>query len=103
MTVAESAIDILVVGYFDPVLADHVIRLAAIGEKVSVSLLDPPDPLLPARARAELVAALGSVEQVIIGDARAQAKRIIDFTVADLAARQELIDRVRQRSAQPVV
>ena len=94
------SVETLVVGYFDPVIAAHVSRLLALKEPVTVSLLDPPDEILPARARAELVAALGCVETVIIGDARGKivAARTIDFTAADLQTRQELVERIRHRS-----
>lgn len=99
--VSGRVFDRFVVGYFDPVVAAHVTRLEALGGPVTVSLLDPPDAILPARARAELVAALGSVETVIIGDARAQARQVIDLTGADLETRQALIERIRHRSAPP--
>ena len=90
----------LAVGYFDPVVAAHVSRLLALKGPVTVSLLDPPEEILPARARAELVAALGCVDTVIIGDARTlvSAARTIDFTAADLQTRQELVERIRHRS-----
>ncbi len=89
----------LVIGYFDPVLAAHVSRLSALTGPIAVSLLDPPDEILPPRARAELVAALGCVDLVILGDARGQvhAKQVIDVTAADLVTRQTLIERIRQR------
>ena len=90
----------LVVGYFDPVVAAHVSRLLELKAPVTVSLLDPPDEILPARARAELVAALACVEAVIIGDARGvSAARTMDFTSADLQTRQDLVERIRHRSA----
>ena len=90
----------LVVGYFDPVVAAHVSRLLALESPVTVSVLDPPEEILPARARAELVAALSCIETVIIGDAREKvsAARTIDFTAADLQTRQELVERIRRRS-----
>lgn len=93
------AVATLVLGYFDPVLAAHVERLQALGGPVTVSLLDPPEEILPARARAELVASLACVERVIVGDARAivQAERIADLTVEDLGTRESLIERIRQR------
>lgn len=89
----------LVLGYFDPVLAAHVSRLSALTGPIAVSLLDPPGEILPARARAELVAALGCVDIVILGDARGHvhAQQIVDLTAADLATRQTLIERIRQR------
>ncbi len=105
LTPAQAAgltFDTLVAGYFDPVVADHVERLSSLG-KVTVSLLDPPDEILPLGARAELIAALDCVDRVVTGDVRAQAKTVIDFTAGDLATRDALIERIRQRSATPVV
>lgn len=92
---------VLVVGYFDPLTADHARRLDALGSGLTVAILDPPDPLLPAQARAELVAALSSVENVVVGDPRGHMRsgRTVDETTADLAARQALIDRIVTRSA----
>jgi hypothetical protein len=100
ITLAEAAgrvIDTLVVGYFDPVLAAHVTRLQQLGNAVTVSVIDPPEEILPTRARAELVAALACVSQVILGDARPLAKHVIDMTDADLDSRRQLIERIRQR------
>jgi glycerol-3-phosphate cytidylyltransferase-like family protein len=57
----------VVTGYFDPLLADHARRLREIRagfEALVVLLAAPPDPVLDARARAELVAALGPVNYV---------------------------------------
>ncbi len=62
----------LVSGWFDPLLAVHAARLDEIPDQfpVAVQIVNPPDPLLPARARAELVAALGRVELVILDEAQ---------------------------------
>lgn len=86
----------LVVGYFDPVLAGHAERLAAHGAGLVVSLLDPPEEVLPVRARAELVASLACVRHVIPGDARGvvAARRVIEESSADLTARDTLIARI---------
>ncbi len=62
---------VLVTGFFDPLLAGHARRLAALrrdGYRLAVLLSDPPDPVLPLRARAELVAALGAVDFVLLAD-----------------------------------
>ena len=98
---AALAPAVLVLGYFDPLTADHAERLAALGHNLTVAVLDPPEPLLPARARAELVAALRCVDHVIVGDppANIKAGRFIDATHADAAARQALIERIVARSA----
>lgn len=59
----------IVIGYFDPMHAGHVRRLHEIcneGERIAVILADPPEPILPAQARAELVAALDCVAAVVV-------------------------------------
>ena len=74
-----------VVGYFDPMHAAHVRRLAELcagGKRINVVVADPADPILPAQARAELVAALGCVEQVVIGE-RVTGPDVIDERAAD--------------------
>ena len=55
----------VVTGYFDVLVADHVRRLREIARgsgAVFALVLDPPQPLLSGRARAELVAALGVID-----------------------------------------
>lgn len=58
----------VVVGYFDPLLAAHAERLEELAGdgKLLVLIASPARPLLPAAARAELVAALRVVERVVI-------------------------------------
>jgi hypothetical protein len=58
-----------VAGNFDPLLAEHVRLLrkyAAPGRRLVVEITNPPRPLLTQRARAELVAALGMVDYVVL-------------------------------------
>jgi bifunctional ADP-heptose synthase (sugar kinase/adenylyltransferase) len=57
----------VVSGYFDPLLASHARRLTELkgGAKLIVAIEDPPRPILPARARAELVAGLRAVDFVV--------------------------------------
>ena len=57
----------VVSGYFDPLVASHARRLAGLkrGAKLVVAIVDPPRPILPPRARAELVASLGAVDHVV--------------------------------------
>jgi bifunctional ADP-heptose synthase (sugar kinase/adenylyltransferase) len=64
---AEGAM--VVSGYFDPLLASHARRLTGLkgGAKLIVAIEDPARPILPARARAELVAGLRSVDFVVEG------------------------------------
>jgi bifunctional ADP-heptose synthase (sugar kinase/adenylyltransferase) len=57
----------VVSGFFDPVLASHAERLADLkpgGAKLLVLIAEPDEPILPARARAELVAGLRIVDYV---------------------------------------
>jgi len=58
-------------GYFDPLLAEHVKRLRELakpGRLLVVEVANPEAPLLPQRARAELVAALAMVDYVVLGN-----------------------------------
>lgn len=57
----------IVSGYFDPLLASHAERLQSLkreGTPLLVLIADPGNPILPARARAELVAGLAVVNHV---------------------------------------
>ena len=61
----------LVSGYFDPLTAAALASLERLraetpGPLVAV-ITDPENPVLPARARAELVAALALIDYVVIG------------------------------------
>ncbi len=58
----------VVSGYFDPVLASHAERLSALkraGVPLVVAIAEPEHPILPSRARAELVAGLAAVDHVV--------------------------------------
>ena len=83
-------------GRFDPLLAAHAHRLAELSEGADlliVTVMDAgPDNILPAEARAQLVAALAAVDCVVIGRAPAHAEDI-----AEGALRGELAEHVRQR------
>ena len=60
-----------VAGHFDPLLAEHARKLrerAAPGQTLVVEITNPENPLLPQRARAELVAALEAVDYVVLGN-----------------------------------
>jgi bifunctional ADP-heptose synthase (sugar kinase/adenylyltransferase) len=61
----------LATGWFDPLLPAHARRFAGLRDGCAclVALIcDPPQPLLPARARAELVAALSAVDFVVVAE-----------------------------------
>ena len=64
----------VVSGYFDPLQVSHAQRLGELAEGVGrliVVIRDPAAPLLPARARAELVAGLEVVDYVVLPDGAA--------------------------------
>lgn len=73
-----------VAGYFDPLLTEQIRRLRSLkrdGAKLGVIVRNPPTPLLSQRARAELVAALGIVDYVLLDDAGVQAHWLDDLPV----------------------
>ena len=81
-------------GHFDPLLAEHVRRLAEArepGRLLVVEVTNPAQPLLAQRARAELVAALSMVDYVVLGDEDASAD-------ADITKR--FVERVIERHGQ---
>jgi len=83
-----------VTGYFDPLLAEHVRRLAqntAPGQLLVVEIANPESPLLPQRARAELVAALSMVDYVVLGNGQPSEK------ILDAGVTSEFIDHVLRR------
>ncbi|MCW5981426.1 MAG: hypothetical protein KIT09_25295 [Bryobacteraceae bacterium] len=93
-------------GFFDPLLAVHARRLAAAAEggKLIVVVADPENPILPQRARVELVAALDCVEYVVPAcgaaeDALAQLGRraALNQCEADARSAGEFVERVRGR------
>jgi hypothetical protein len=97
--VAGERLPRLVAGFFDPLIAAHAEALAALGDRLTVCILDPPNPLLPASARAELAASLACVERVILGDARPFANSVVDLTAAHLELRASLEQHVLARLA----
>lgn len=93
-------------GYFDPLLAEHARRLAACrdaGGALMVVVGSPERPILPARARAELVAALAVVDYVVLAqdgltELLARAGAVIERQEHfDEQIRQELIAHVHRR------
>ncbi len=89
-------------GYFDPLLAGHAERLRELkrpGAPLLVLIADPEDPILPARARAELVAGLAVVDYVTV-DYAAESGAIVPHVRLedeDLQRREELIAHVHAR------
>ena len=97
----------IVAALLDPLYAPHVQALGEIAGdgKLMIIVETLPSPLLDARARAELAAALELVELVTIADATASRQlhaqlgsRIIDQRPADAARYTGLAAHVRQRN-----
>lgn len=99
-------------GCFDPLVAAHAQRLEQLrggAARVMVVVTDPVQPILPARARAELVAALSVVDFVVPSEeerledllARLEATEVLRGEAADEALTRQLIHHVqtRQRTA----
>jgi hypothetical protein len=97
----------VVIGYFDPLFADNVLRLMEIGagnEGVTVIVADRQDALLPLPARGELVASLSLVSQVVLceGDissvlAQLGAAQIFDERESDERRTRELSAHIVER------
>jgi glycerol-3-phosphate cytidylyltransferase-like family protein len=88
---------LFVSGYFDPLLAAHAKRLRELREGhggLAVIILDPERPILPARARAELVAALECVDYVVIG---ASERAVCHEEQAHAAMLDRLVAQVARR------
>ena len=89
----------VVSGYFDPLLPVHAGRLGQLkraGAPLLVLISDPEAPVLPARARAELVAGLAAVDYVAESGAgvsphirlESEHRRQFDDLIEHLHARQ---------------
>lgn len=91
-----------VCGYFDPLLAEHVERIAREREPglaMVVEVIDPPAPLLEQRARAELVAALATVDFVVLGE----SERAMGADISDADIRDRFLNHVIRRHRQESV
>lgn len=89
----------VVSGYFDPLLASHAERLAALkqnGTALLVVITSPANPILPARARAELVAGLRAVDHVTEAN-DVNIKPQICLEQEDAERFERLVDHVRAR------
>ncbi|HET8549598.1 MAG TPA: hypothetical protein VFL57_16420 [Bryobacteraceae bacterium] len=85
---------VVVTGHFDPLTADHARRLESLkrhGRRLVVVITSPSNPILPARARAELVAGLAAVDRVLIAD------EVVREEAADFERTRELVAHVRSR------
>jgi hypothetical protein len=96
-----------VIGYFDPLYSRTVSRLNQLsqaGDALVAIVAEPPAALLPLRARAELVAALASVDFVIAAGAecdrvvsRLPVDEVVDERDADAARASDLVQQVVRR------
>ena len=80
----------LVAGHFDPLLPEHVRHLEKLAQPdqlLIVVVTNPPDPLLPQAARAELLAALSMVDHVVMNE-----------DVDETRITREFVDRVTCKS-----
>jgi cytidyltransferase-like protein len=71
----------VIVGYFDPMHAGHTRRLRELcgnGDRLVVAIADPPEPILPVLARAELLAGLECVAYVLTDTSQVPSRAIDD-------------------------
>ena len=97
----------LVAGYFDVLTPSLVTRLQSLsdGGLLIAAVVDPPNPLLPSRARAELAAALSVIDYVLLlpdaGLEKAleeiRPDEVVREDMADTKRSQALIEHVHQR------
>ena len=92
----------LVTGTFDPLLAAHARRLCEIAGEDTVlfaAICEPARPLLSTQVRAELVAALGVVDYVVLGDTPLQPDELYREDSADARRTRDLIRDVQKRQS----
>jgi glycerol-3-phosphate cytidylyltransferase-like family protein len=97
----------LVAGYFDVLTPDHVRRFRELadGRVIMAAVLDPPDPLLGPRARAELAAGLSMIDYVFPLDSadfeqaleKIQPGEVVHEEIADRRRSRALIEHVHRR------
>jgi glycerol-3-phosphate cytidylyltransferase-like family protein len=96
----------LVAGYFDVLTPARVreLRQASNGGPLVAVVLDPPDPLLPSRARAELAASLRVVDYVLLSNGveelvkQLRPDEVIHAQADDQKRSRELVDHVHRRN-----
>lgn len=91
----------VVAGYFDVLMAEHVRELRRLRDGVEkgciiVVVTSPPEPVLSARARAEMVAALSVVDYVVIAEG-GDSDQLLGAIAADVIVRGEIPDAERVR------
>jgi bifunctional ADP-heptose synthase (sugar kinase/adenylyltransferase) len=89
----------VVTGHFDPLLAAHARRLAELrdpGAALFVVVTEPVQPILAARARGVLVAALAGVDGVVACEGRPAAE-VVGLLEPDEVYTEEADDERRTR------
>lgn len=92
---------LLVTGYFDPILARDARQLTELRQghaRLAVAILDPAEPILPARARAELVAGLAPVDLVLEGAPDGFAGPVVHLESEHALRFRELVAFVQERN-----
>lgn len=97
----------LIAAYFDVLTPDHIRRLRGLsnGQPLIAAVLDPPEPLLAPRARAELAASLSMVDYVVLvhdsgldqAIEQIQPHQVVREEAADQRRTQALIEHVHRR------
>jgi hypothetical protein len=89
----------VVTGYFDVLTPDLVRRLRSLsdGARLIAVVLDPPSPLLPAQARAELAASLGMIDYVLLLPG-AGLEMAIEEIRPDEVVREDMADGMRSQT-----
>ena len=103
MDVLGKSSRVIVAGYFDPLTAVHARRLEALAithGPLHVAIMEPPDAILPAEARAVLVASLRCVAAVAVASGPVKHPSLVDESGGDLERRRELTALVRSRHGQ---
>jgi hypothetical protein len=93
---------VIVSGYFDPIIHTHAERLASLkkpGQPLLVLIATPANAILPARARAELIAGLACVDHVteIGGVYPDSLQPHTQLETEDAARLEQLIQHVQAR------
>ena len=99
MRIAEAGA-IVVSGYFDPLISGHAERLRELkreGRALIVAVSEPENPILPARARAELLAGLAVVDHVV--ESAEELKIDVRLEEEDAASLEALIEHVHARNS----
>ncbi len=93
---------VVVSGYFDPLIAWHARWLKGFkksGRSLLVVITTPDHPILPPRARAELVASLRVVDHVVeFSPELAELERVIHLEKEDRELFRDLLELVHSRN-----